>query len=163
MAAALSSCRLVLVLRLGRSGLCRRLLAVAMLGAARTLGCVGALAAIHPAIAVGVAAAIGMSAVALLLAVTAMLGLAVLGVVGVAVMLAMALLAAMPLMLGMIGMALLGRRGRLGSRRSDEGEGRRGGDENGLHGCNLLNGSFARRMARAFVRRVVEAADRRRD
>lgn len=162
MTAALSPCRLVLVLRLGRSRLGGRLLAVTVLGAARLLSRVRALAAIHLSVAVGVGAAVGVLAVALMLALAAILGLAVLGMGAVAVMLGMAaLVAAMALMLGVVGLALLSGSGGLGSGRSDESEGRRGGDENGLHGSDLLNRSFGRSKAPAVVRRVAEAADRR--
>jgi hypothetical protein len=120
-----------MVLGRRRGGLALLLLVVFAAGTA--LGHV--LAAVHPAIVVGIGAAIGAGAMALMLALR---GLAVLGMGTVAVMLGMALGGAMALMLGMVGMALLRGSGGLRHDRSDEGEGRRGGDENGLHDDGLL-------------------------
>ena len=130
----------MLVLRLGRSGLARRLLAMAMFGTAGPLSGIGAIAAIHPPVVVGVGAAIGVGAMALMLGLATVLGLTVVGMRAVAVMIGMtALVGAMALMLGVNCMALLSRSGRLRHGGGDEGEGRRGGDENGLHDDSLLN------------------------
>ncbi len=123
----------MLVLRLSRRGRRRRLLAVAVLRTARTLRGVGAFAAVHAPVVVGIGAAIGLGAMTLMLAVTALRALAVLGMGAVAVMLGMALLGAMTLVLGVVAMIVLRRSGGLRQGGSDESEGRRGGDENGLH------------------------------
>ena len=98
-----------------------------MLGATRPLRRIGTLATVHRAVAVGVAATVRMLAMVLLPAPGS-----VLSVISVALG-----LLAMALMLGMIGgrhMLLM----RLGSSRRDEGESRRSGKENGLHGVKLL-------------------------
>jgi len=138
------------------------LLVLAMLGTARALRRVGAFAAVHLAVAVGVGAAIGVLAVALMAGVTLLglagLGLTMLGVAAMSVMLGMAL------MLTMVGMLLVAlvRLGGLSRGGRGEGEGRGGGNEDGLHVTCLLKDRMCVRGRAQSIRTVAEGAGRRR-